>query len=221
MSVSSAVKYNDIPIGNQNLAQTLTFGNDGVGQSIKGINDVSLNTINGLAYPPVGSIPTISQVLSAGSVASSAQTLTGLAKLGATDVSLNSINSVPYPFDTGSGTFTSTSPQMFGTVTTYSVENVSLPAGKYILFATINNTAINGGSYNTITQNLVQNLGGGQRTTLTSNTLNVSSVTTFSSALSSYLVTSITTNIQISSSISGGSGGNSTMSGTLTYIRIG
>jgi hypothetical protein len=102
MSVISAVNYFDIPTGNQNLAQTLTNGNDGAGQSIRGINDVSLNTINGSAYPPVVSTPTIASVLSAGSVASSSQTLTGLATLGATDVSLNTINGSKYPPSTPS-----------------------------------------------------------------------------------------------------------------------
>jgi hypothetical protein len=97
MSVISAVNYFDIPTGNQNLAQTLTNGNDGAGQSIRGINDVSLNTINGSTYPPVVSTPTISQVLSAGYVAGSSQQLIGLAKLGATDVSLNTINGSTYP----------------------------------------------------------------------------------------------------------------------------
>ena len=97
MSVISAVNYFDIPTGNQNLAQTLTNGNDGAGQSIRGINDVSLNTINGSTYPPVVSTPTISQVLSAGNVASSTQTLSGLAELGATNVVLDTINGSDYP----------------------------------------------------------------------------------------------------------------------------
>nr|WPF46644.1 MAG: hypothetical protein [Lake Baikal virophage 8] len=54
MSVRSAVDFREIPTGNETLAEVLTNGNNAGSQSIIGVNDMSLNTINGSAYPPVG-----------------------------------------------------------------------------------------------------------------------------------------------------------------------
>ena len=67
------------------LNSVLGAGNDAGGQSITGLNDVGLTTINGSAYPPVVPADTISAVLSAGSVASS-QPITGLSNVGTTQI---------------------------------------------------------------------------------------------------------------------------------------
>jgi hypothetical protein len=57
-------------VGSQSLDQVLTIGNAGGGQSISGLNDVELITINGGVYPPI-SLPENVSVLPAGPVATS------------------------------------------------------------------------------------------------------------------------------------------------------
>nr|WPF46668.1 MAG: hypothetical protein [Lake Baikal virophage 8] len=93
MSVRSVADYSGLPTFNQTLEQVLTNGNDAGNQSIIGLNDISLNTINGSAYPPPApATPNLSQVLTAGSVATTGQSLTGLNNVGC-----STLNGSTYP----------------------------------------------------------------------------------------------------------------------------
>lgn len=55
------------PVGTQDLASVLGFGDDALGLDITGLNNLDVVTINSLPYPPTAVIPTINQVLGAGS----------------------------------------------------------------------------------------------------------------------------------------------------------
>jgi hypothetical protein len=63
----------------QNLADVLATGNDANGLDIQGVDNIALNTINGQAYPPAYTTPTLSAVMTAGNSAS-------------TDLNMNSHN---------------------------------------------------------------------------------------------------------------------------------
>ena len=73
------------------LNSVLGAGNAAGGQSITGLNDVGLTTINGGVYPPVVPVDTLASVLTAGNAAGG-QSITGL-----NNVALTTINGSVYP----------------------------------------------------------------------------------------------------------------------------
>lgn len=68
-SITPQITINGVPIGggggSQGLQSVLSIGNDAVGQSITGVNDIQLSTINGSGYTPFY-VPDINAVLAAG-----------------------------------------------------------------------------------------------------------------------------------------------------------
>lgn len=74
--------------GSQNIEQVLITGSNANGQSITGLTNVDLSTINGSAYPPSVPTPNINDVLTAGNNAG------GLSITGINNIDLSTINNL-------------------------------------------------------------------------------------------------------------------------------
>ena len=79
------------PIGTQDLNSVLAIGNNANNQSITGLVNVDLSTINNSPYPPTYATPDLNNVLATGNSANN-QSITSV-----NDISLYSINGTPYP----------------------------------------------------------------------------------------------------------------------------